>query len=126
MGIEDIKKYMQMVIEEEDLDQLHEMANISPEDHGIDHIVLWVGKANKRHGLRIKVSNIKDRYDPDSTFVIRMPSLDYDPSQVARWIDTKTLNKIFEWIKLNQKLLSDYENGITWNTREFLNSISKV
>ena len=55
-----------------------------------------------------------------------MPSLDYDPAQVPRWIKQDTMKRILEWIKLNQQLLSDYELGNIWDTDEFLNNISKV
>lgn len=115
-----------MVVEESERDQLFEMANIHSNIHGIDNVVIWVGRANTRHGLRIKVSNIKNKFDDSNNFVIQMPSLDYDPSQVASWIDSKTLAKIKEWIKINQPLLYAYENGEIDDTYEFLNNVSKV
>ena len=115
-----------MVVFEDINDQLLEMANIHSQTHGIDGVVLWVGRAAKQHGLRIKVSNARNRYDWENSFVIQMPSLDYDHSQVAKWIDAKTMKKILEWIKLNQQLLYDYENGKIDDTVEFLDKISKV
>lgn len=128
---EELKKYIQMVAEEEreheETDNiLYEMANIYPRYHGIDDIVIWIGEANKQHGLRVKVSNAKNRYDKQNSFVIQMPSLDYDPAQVAKWIDSKKMNQILSWIKLNQKLLYDFENGIIGDTGLFLDSISKA
>ena len=126
MITEELKKYIDMVISEGENDQLYEMANISSRQHGIDSVMIWVGTANKQHGLRIKVSNIKNRFRWDDCFVIQMPSLDYDPSQVAKWIDTRTMQQILNWIKLNQKLLYDYENDLIDDTQEFLDNISKV
>jgi len=123
---EELRKYIDMVVEESERDQLFEMANIHSNIHGIDNVVIWVGRANTRHGLRIKVSNIKNKFDDSNNFVIQMPSLDYDPSQVASWIDSKTLAKIKEWIKINQPLLYAYENGEIDDTYEFLNNVSKV
>ena len=123
---EELQKYIDMVLKEEQDDVLHEMSNLGPADHGINDVVIWVGKANKQHGLRVKISNSKNRWNNDDNFVIQMPSLDYDPSQVARWITTDIMKKIQEWIVLNQQVLYDFENDKIMYTRDFLNSISKV
>lgn len=122
---EELRKYIDMISEETALDQINEMANLGQHDHGIDHVVIQVGKANKRHGIRVKISNLKDRWSDDN-FVIMMPSLDYDPSSVARWIRGDTMKKILEWIKLNSQILHDFENDKIVYTRDFLNGISKV
>ena len=123
---EELRKYIDMVIQEGENDQLFEMANIHSNIHGIGNVVIWVGRANTRHGLRVKISNVKNKFDDSNNFVIQMPTLDYDPSQVAKWIDTKTLEKIKQWIKINQLLLYAYENGEIDDTYEFLNNVSKV
>lgn len=107
----------------EDFYELHEMANIHSSVHGIQDVVIWVGKETKRPALRIKVSNIKNRFDPRNCFVIQMPSLDYNPKRVAKWIDSDKLNQIFNWIKTYQKELYDYETGKLDDTREFLNKV---
>ena len=122
---EELRKYIDMVNEESQKDLINEMANLGKEDHGIDHVVIQVGKANKQHGLRVKVSNLKDRWSDDN-FVIKMPSLDYDSSSVARWIDKKVMNKIIEWIKLNSEVLYKFENDEIIYTRDFMSQISKV
>lgn len=114
-----------MVNEEVINDQINEMANLGKEDHGIDHVVIQVGKANKQHGLRVKISNLKDRWNEDN-FVIMMPSLDYDPSVVARWIRGDVMKKILEWIKLNSEVLYDFENDKIVYTRDFINRVSKI
>jgi hypothetical protein len=126
MQIQEMRAYKDMVDQEWRNDQLYEMANVFPRRHGIPNIVIWVGLAPKQHGLRVKVSNVPLRMDIEDSFVIMMPSLDYDPSQVAKWIDTKTMKKIMEWIKLNQPLLYDYENGKISDTDEFMDSIEKI
>ena len=64
--------------------------------------------------------------DPSDNFTVQIPSLDYDPNQVAKWIDTKTMGQILDWIKLNQQLLYDYETGEIDDTDKFVNSIAKV
>ena len=104
-------------------DELFEMANIHSKRHGIKDVVIWVGMANKRHGLRVKVSNVKNKFDMYNCFVIQMPSLDHNTTEVAKWID---INSILEWIKLNQDTLYDYENGIIDDTDIFLNKIVKI
>lgn len=126
MSNDDLREYINMVKEEGENDQLYEMANIFPHKHGIPNVVIWAGISSKQHGLRIKVSNIPNKMDANNNFTIMMPSLDYDPKQVAKWIDTKTLNQILEWIKINQPLLYDYETGQLDDTDEFMKRIQKV
>jgi hypothetical protein len=123
---EELRNYIEMVEEEWENDLLFEMANLGSHNHGISNVVIWVGKANKRHGLRIKISNIKDRWSNDDNFVIQIPSLDYDHSRVARWITPNIMKQIFLWIKLNQKLLYDYETDKIIYTDDFIRRISKV
>ena len=123
---EELRKYISMVNDEWNHDQLFEMARVGPKRHGIENVIIWVGETNKQHGLRVKVSNIPNKMRIEDSFTIMMPSLDYDPTQVADWITPKIMNKILQWIKLNQNLLYDYENGKISDTDEFLNNISKV
>ena len=122
----ELRKYIGMVAEEEYNDQLFEMANLSSRQHGIDGVHIWVGMANKRHGLRIKLSNTRGKFDGDNNFTIQMPSLDYDPTQVAGWVTPRIMGQIFGWIKLNQQLLVDYENGLIHDTDLFIAAISKI
>jgi hypothetical protein len=126
MITEELRKYIDMVNEEWNNDQLHEMARIGSKYHGIENVVIWVGEAPKQHGLRVKVSNIPNKMRIEDSFVIQMPSLDYDPSQVADWITPKMMKKILEWIKINQDILQDYEIGELTDTDVFLNSLYKV
>lgn len=122
---EELRKYIDMVTQEENDDQLYEMAKLGKHNHGIDDVVIWVGKANKQHGLRVKVSNVKNHWSADN-FVIQMPSLDYDPKQVAKWIDKKVMTKILDWIKLNYAVLYDYENDKIVYTDDFTSRLVKV
>jgi len=108
----------------EDYEDLHEMANLHDTSHGIKDVVIWVGSASDLpHGLRIKVSNIPNKFDRYNNFVIQMPSLYYDHSKVAKWIDKDRLNQILSWIKVNQKVLYDYETGLLDDTKIFLQQI---
>ena len=126
MITEELRKYINMVNKEWENDQLFEMARVGQKHHGIENVVIWVGSANPKNGLRVKVSNIPNKMRMEDSFVIQMPSLDYDPSQVAAWITPKIMKQILEWIALNQKLLYDYENGDIEDTEYFLNNLSKV
>lgn len=126
MITEELRKYLDMVLKEEQDDVLHEMANLGSHNHGIPGVVIWVGKANKQHGLRVKVSNLKDRWSNDNNFVIQMPSLDYDPGQVARWITPNIMKKILQWIVLNQEVLHDFETDKITFTDQFISKIAKV
>ena len=126
MITEELRKYINMVNKEWENDQLFEMARVGQTHHGIENVVIWVGSANPKHALRVKVSNIPNKMQMEDSFVIQMPSLDYDPSQVAVWITPKIMKQILEWIALNQKLLYDYENGDIEDTEYFLNNLSKV
>ena len=126
MITEELRKYLDMVLKEEQDDVLHEMANLGSHNHGIPGVVIWVGKANKQHGLRVKVSNLKDRWSNDNNFVIQMPSLDYDPGQVARWITPNIMKKILQWIVLNQEVLHDFETDKIMFTDQFISKIAKV
>lgn len=119
-------EYTKKVQEEWNNDQLFEMANITSRYHGIENVVIWVGLAPGQHGLRVKVSRVPNKMRMDDSFVIMMPSLDYDTAQVPSWMDKTRVDKILEWIKLNQKLLYDYENGLIDDTGLFLDSISRV
>ena len=123
---EELRLYIDMVLREEQDDVLHEMANLGSHNHGIPNVVLWVGKSNKQHGLRIKVSNIKNRWSADDNFVIQMPSLDYDPNQVSKWINKEIMLMIFSWIKLNYQVLADFENDKIMYTDQFISQLSKV
>lgn len=126
MITEELRRYLDMVLAEEAQDTLHEMANLGAHNHGIRDVVLWVGKTNKQHGLRIKVSNSKNRWNNSDNFVIRIPSLDYDPTAVAKWITPTIMSQIISWIKLNQQLLYDFETDKIVFTDQFIAAISKV
>ena len=81
MLTEELRRYINMVDEEWSNGQLFEMANVTAKRHGIENVVIWVGRTPKQHGLRVKVSKVPNKMDMDDSFVIMMPSLDYDPTQ---------------------------------------------
>ena len=123
---EELRNYILMVDEEWNNNQLHEIARVGAKRHGIENVVIWVGEANKQHGIRVKVSNVPNKMRIEDSFVIMMPSLDYDHQQVADWITPKIMKKILNWIVLNQELLYQYEMGEITDTDDFLDRISKI
>lgn len=126
MKLNEIVEFEQQCLREWEDGVLFEMANIHSNIHGIPDVVIWVGMENQRHGLRVKVSNKKNKFDQHDHWVMMMPSLDYDERRVAQWITPKHIKAIKDWIKLNQHLLYAYEKGEIDDTFEFLQQISPV
>ena len=87
--------------------RLDEMPGLRAAHHGIPNVIIWVGVTNGAHGMRVKVGTIPGKSIESGSFVIELPSLDYDPRKVPSWITTRTLNEILSWCKLNQDLLDD-------------------
>jgi hypothetical protein len=123
---EELKKYLEMVSQEDQDNDLSEMSNLDSDDHGIENVVIWIGRSNKRHGLRVKVSNIPNSWSDTDNFTIMIPQLNYDPQAVARWIKRPTLERILLWIKINQPLLYKLEAGEYSSFKKFANDVSKV
>ena len=123
---DELKKYIEMVNEEFESGLLNEMSNLDSDDHGIENVVIWIGRTNKQHGLRIKVSNVPNKWDDYDNFTIKIPELDYDYTSVARWIKKDTMDKILSWIKINQPLLYKLEKGEYSSFKKFVDDISKV
>lgn len=105
---------------------INEAVNLHKNDHGIDDIVIWLGKSNKRHGMSVKISNFKNKWREDNNFTIKIPSLDYDPKQVASWITTDTIQKILQWIKINQNIIYDFENDKIMYSNDLISKLSKI
>ena len=104
--------------------ELYEMANLSGQRTGIDNIMIWVGADPKRHALRIKVSNVANRWSTDN-FTITLPELDVIGNVNKALISGNTLQDIKSWIKLNIDVLMDYENSLI-DTGDFLTKLVKI
>lgn len=102
---------------------LLEMANLAPQETGLSRFV-WAGIRNNQHADRIKVTNNPRRMDWDDAFII---SVEDNPRLVGGIceMDTKDLNKVFEFVKLNKDLLLKYSRH-TMTTQDFLNQLKKV
>jgi hypothetical protein len=104
---------------------LYEMANLTQRDTGIPNLVIWVGGDPERHAMRIKVSNVANRWSPDN-FTITIPTLDVVGDINKSLISGRTLEDIRSWIKLNIETLMDYEQGNIIGTSEFLEKLVKI
>jgi hypothetical protein len=122
----ELQNYINLVNQEWENDELFELAILGSNRHGIDNLVIWIGTSKTPPDLRIIISNIPNRIDMYNSFVIMMPSLDYDLEQVAEWITSDIFNKIKQWIVLNQELLYDYETWMSCDTGYLLDRISAV
>lgn len=81
------------------------------EFHGMEGVYIWVGRTDKRHGHRVKISNVRGKYRNSNSFVIQMPGYYYNPRHVAQWIDDHYINDIIDWLTLNAQVLHDFMDG---------------
>lgn len=110
--------------EEWELD-LYEMANLGTRNTGIPNIVIWVGADPKRHAMRIKVSNVANKWSDDN-FTIMLPTLDVIGNINKQLITGPILSDIKSWIKLNIQTLIDYEDGKIHITNDFLDRLVQI
>ena len=101
---------------------LFEMSSINGNLTGINDVFIWVGEKNPKHAHRIKVSNIKGRYNKNYTFSIRVHDLIVDG--VCK-LDRKSVEKINNFIIKNKTLIEDFSNlKITFY--DFIKNIQSV
>lgn len=108
---------------DEEADRLLEFARITVRQHGIADHCIWIGTAAPPNGLRIRISNVPNRCLRENSFSVILPELEYDPAQVADWVD---LPRVFAWIRLNQELLLRVGNNEFADTGDFLSQIRPV
>lgn len=106
-------------------DELFEMTNISQKTTGISDVIIWVGPHPKQHGMRIKVSNIPNSFDPSDCFVITIPDFQIIGNINTKLITSEKLQQIKEFITLNIDVISDYSNSKI-GTEDLLEKIKKV
>jgi len=112
---------IELKLDEEDL---FEMANVREKQSGIPFVIFISSKdaAMSKHGPRVKVSNLKDRWDPTSNFVVTIPELRVIGDAK---LTTDQLEDLKDWIKLNRDLIIKYWNKVI-DDQEFLNSIKRI
>lgn len=98
-------KFFDSICEElqEDVENLMEMANLEPEETGLDYLI-WIGPSPSVHEDRIKVILEKGKVTSKNSFSI---SIEDEPKVVAGKADisAKELKKIINWIKQNKDIL---------------------
>jgi len=113
------------IIEEDGL-ILYEMANLTYRDTGINNIVIWVGGDPEQHGMRVKVSNVPNKWGGGDSFTITIPELNVVGKINKSLISGKVLDDIKNWIKLNIEVLIAFEKGNIISTGEFLEKLVKI
>jgi len=106
-----IKKILEFkTYSEIDDDELLEMSNLSPDVTGLDNIVVWLGPNPHSHGKRIKVSNVPNKGSRDC-FTITIPDMEVIGDVNKSFIDSKKLDQIKEFIKINLQVICQYSEG---------------
>ncbi|MGI0075859.1 MAG: hypothetical protein ACREAU_00450 [Nitrosopumilaceae archaeon] len=103
---------------------LLEMANLDVVDTGIDNVIIWVGADPHQHYLRVKVSNVPDKWSADN-FTITIPELVPVGKINKQFITGQVLENIKAWIKFNLEIIKAHEEGKI-GTRDFLTKIKKI
>ena len=111
----------ELKLDEEDL---FEMANVREKQSGIPYVIFISSKdaALSKHGPRIKVSNLSDKWDPSSNFVITVPELRVVGTSV---FSSDQVEDIKDWVKLNKDIIVKYWNKEI-DDQELLNKIKKL
>ena len=99
---------------------LYEMSNLTSKHTGTD-VTIWVSVKNANHSARVKV--YKNNQTQGNNFSI---TISQDPKIVGEvFINKRKLNKVIEWVKLNEKVLLDYWD-MKIDTVDMVLSIQKV
>lgn len=103
--------------------ELFKMANLTPDETGLDRVV-WVSeKGNAKHAARIKVSPIAgNRIQSDGLVTV---TLDNDPRVIGDVRAIGDLQKIKKFIRRNRKILLSYWNQ-TISTKQLLDGLKRV
>ena len=108
-------------------EELWEMINISPEDSGINCVMFVSTKqyVNGKHGPRIKISNLPNKFSSNDNFVI---TISKKPELIAGKcnFDKSTLNNLFKWTILNYEPLMKFWNAEYSSTRYFYMEIKNI
>lgn len=104
---------------------LWEMTNLSPKHTGLDQHIWMSGKGHAKHGPRVKVSNVPNKFDDKDSFSI---SVDHEPQHRAGSIKIRKehYEKIKDWIKMNHDFLHKAWHSDTMDSEDHLNGIKKL
>ena len=108
---------------------LFEMSNLDTDDTGLSNGIIYISTkyaygTQIPHSARIKYTN-----DNNTMFKVSVTISDNPEIVVGEKdsIPSKNLKELYKWIKINKiKLLDYWENGNTYITKKFLNSLEKI
>ena len=120
-----INKFYEFIDNSLSEDELLEMANVTEETTGIKDVVLWIGPNPPQHGKRIKVSNIPNRISSSDCFTITIPKFEIVGDVNTKFIDSVKMDKIKEFITINQKLIEEYSD-YKISTKDLLDGLKSV
>lgn len=121
-----MKNLSKHIQESTDDTYLFEMSNIRGKHTGLGNITIWVSQSsNPKHGPRLKVSNMPNKADANDVFVITIPDLKIIGKVNHKFIKSKDLNKILEFVKLNMaEIIELYYDRL--DLIDFLSNIKTV
>ncbi len=106
-------------------DELLEMANVTDVTTGIKDVVLWLGPQKNSRNKMIKVCNIPNKISRVDCFTIVLPKFEIVGFVNEQFIDEFKMDKIKEFIIVNQQLIVDYSD-YKISTKYFLDGLKSV
>ena len=103
-------------------EELIEMANLSPKITGIENTAIWVGPIPKSHGMRIKISNVPNKFDGKNCFTLTIPNFKVEGYRDIKHITDDKLNSIEIWVNKHIKAIEDF-SSYKIGTDEFIEMI---
>lgn len=119
--IRNIKEF----VENDQDNELLEMANFTKKTTGIDDVVIWIGPNLTNHGKRIKVSNKPNSFDPYDTFTITIPDFNIVGEVNTKFIKESTLDKIYKFLQKNLQVIIEYSDRKI-STEDLIERLKKV
>ncbi len=121
-------KYIRSIkefVENDQDNELLEMANFTKKTTGIDDVVIWIGPNPPNHGRRIKVSNKPNSFDPYDTFTITIPDFNIIGEVNTKFIKEATLDNIYKFIEKNIQVIIEYSDRKI-STEDLIERIKKI
>jgi glutamate 5-kinase len=84
------------------------MSNVTSKKTGIENVVLWVGPNPESNILRIKVSNVPNKFDGLDCFTLTLPDYKIIGKIDSKFITKKILGKIKHWCEKNMEAIIEY------------------
>ena len=104
-------------------DDCSEMANLDSQYTGISNVFIFASPRLGSHGPRVKVAKSPTQYDDG--FVV---SISKSPQVLVGkvFVDSRTLDKVKDWVSINYDVLMDFWNGRIGSTSGLTPKLKKV